>query len=310
MTLNLLRRKFPRMLVRYFAYSQMIDSAARYSALWRLVAGLLTALIVLALWVGGFCGLVALQQDIGMRIAMARVFAGGDSPEGTIALLLFVGGLGYGAYFAARIWHRRDARSLFGPGARTLRHFAVTLVVSSGVLGLLAALPPYPLEGEIERNLQFGPWLRWLPWALLALLVQTGAEELFFRGYLQSQIAARVRHPVFWLVLPSLAFGFAHYVPGLPGENTWIYVAFATCFGLIAADLTARTGSIGAAWGFHFANNSMGVLFVASSGSLSGVSLWINTAGLDMPILFSPGLILELAILLGIWLLVRRALEV
>jgi uncharacterized protein len=49
-------------------------------------------------------------------------------------------------------------------------------------------------------------------------------------------------------------------------------VGAAATFGLIAADLTARTGSIGAAWGFHFANNTMAITILATDGTITGLS--------------------------------------
>ncbi|MEM6897080.1 MAG: hypothetical protein AAF576_06845, partial [Pseudomonadota bacterium] len=44
-------------------------------------------------------------------------------------------------------------------------------------------------------------------------------------------------------------------------------------FALISADVTARTGSIGAAWGLHFVNNVQALLIISVLGPLSGLSL-------------------------------------
>ena len=105
-----------------------------------------------------------------------------------------------------------------------------------------------PFADPIEMNMAVSTWLLWLPVALVAVVLQTGAEELLFRGYLQSQLAARFRSQAIWLLIPSILFGFAHFGPGLPLNAALGYVVFATLFGLMAADLTSRTGTIGDHW--------------------------------------------------------------
>ena len=108
----------------------------------------------------------------------------------------------------------------------------------------------------------------------------------------------------------TIAIGFAHFAPGLPGLNSWLYVGFAAIFGILAGDLTARTGSLGAAWGWHFANNSFAVLIVSTEGSVSGLGLWRTEGGLTEPIELTPWLLIDIAIVLGIWIVLRRVLRV
>ncbi len=59
-------------------------------------------------------------------------------------------------------------------------------------------------------------------WPCSACLIQTGAEELVFRGYLQQQLAARFASPLIWMVLPALIFGAVHYDPATAGPNVWL----------------------------------------------------------------------------------------
>ena len=79
-------------------------------------------------------------------------------------------------------------------------------------------------------------------------------------------------------------------------------------FGLCAADLTARTGSIGAAWGFHFANNVVAILVVSLSGTLSGLALYITPFAASDTETLVPLLLRDMATTVAIWAAIRFAL--
>ncbi|MDJ1016876.1 MAG: type II CAAX endopeptidase family protein [Paracoccaceae bacterium] len=294
----------------YALYQPMIRHAQARPALWRLILGVITAVAVAFLWMAGIVFLLGLVWGVGFGAAIPQVFGqGADAAWRAILYLLIVAGLGLGTLVAAAAWQGRGRASLIGPGARALRHFAVAAAVTAAT-ALALSLIPSGTDDAIERNLPLSTWLFWLPFALVALAAQTGAEELFFRCYLQSQLAARFRWPLVWLAVPAVAFGFAHYVPGLPGNNALLYVAFAITFGILAGDLTARTGSLGAAWGWHFANNSIAVLVVATEGSVTGLGFWKTETGLTEAIPISFWLLTDLAVVLVVWLVIRRLLRV
>ena len=177
------------------------------------------------------------------------------------------------------------------------------------VVALISVLP-LPGPDRIRTDLTVQTWFAWLPFAALAIAAQTGAEELFFRGYLQSELAGRFRSPVVWIGLPAVLFGLAHVIPGLPLQNIALYVGWATLFGVLAADLTARTGSIGAGWGFHFANNAVALLFVATPGTITGLALYLSERGLGEPVAVTFSMLYDLAIILFVWVLIRRLLQV
>ena len=139
-----------------------------------------------------------------------------------------------------------------------------------------------PLWGDADLFEQrpLGPWLGWLPMALIAILVQTGAEEMFYRGYLQQQIAARFASPLVWMVVPNLAFAAVHWFNGETYEDSWRYVIWAFFFGVAASDLVARTGNLGAAVGFHMVNNMYAFLVLAERDAPdSGLALYLAPPG-------------------------------
>ncbi len=131
-----------------------------------------------------------------------------------------------------------------------------------------------------------------------------------FRGYLQQQLAARFRSPLAWMLVPSILFGALHYSPEAYGDNAWIIVAWSVMFGLLAADLTARTGNLGAAIGFHFANNFSAILLVGLAGQMDGLALWTLAADPTDGAAMLPLLIIDAAWLWVSWLLARLMLRV
>ena len=181
---------------------------------------------------------------------------------------------------------------------------------------LLLLLPPLLLlplswsDPAVQGNLGFGAWLGWLPFALVGLFIQTATEELIFRGYLQQHLAARFRSRWVWMVIPSLLFGLSHYSGPQYGALAWVVVLWTGVFGLAAADLTARTGNLGAAIALHFANNFAAVLLIGMVGNLDGLALY--TVAIDTTVL-PPGVLFLVAdgltLLIG-WLMARVILRV
>ncbi len=208
-----------------------------------------------------------------------------------------------------RTLHRRQLRTLIGRRDRALADFwRCTKYLAP--LYLFFWVIPMPEGLQLERHLALGQWLLFLPLALPLVMVQISAEELAFRGYLQSQLAAKFRHPVIWMGLPSALFGLLHYSPATAGENAWMLVVWAGVFGIAAADLTARSGTLGAAIALHFVNNVFAILFAAPQGDLDGTALYTFPLSLDAPGLASTLLPLELMMTLCAWLACRLALRV
>ena len=287
----------------------MVSAAADKASVWRMFAVAITSLSLLILWMAAVAAVLSIQSDFGFRIAWTRILgADASRPEGAMVYLLIVGCLGLTTLVAVRIWHGLRTTALTGPNAKTLRHFVVATAVAGIVAGVLA-IGSSALANDFERNVDVGVWLFWLPFAALALVAQTGAEEVFFRGYLQTHLAARFKSTLIWLLVPAILFGFAHFSPNMPGRVAFAYFSFAALFGLLAGDLTARTGSIGAAWGFHFANNSIAVLFFTIDGSITGLGLYKTSVGLNDIGAIGPWIVIDLVAMVLIWWCIRRVLD-
>jgi uncharacterized protein len=287
------------------AFQRYIAPARRHPQLWRLGLGIGVILVCQLLWVGAIT--LALSA---ISVPVPDLRTGGEigtTPGTMIVLLLSFAGMGFGAVLAARLLHRRGAGTLVGHGPAALRHFtygaALILVLHGGAFLLV-------MGGiDLEPGLTPGVWLAVLPLALFALLIQTGAEEVVFRGYLQQQLAVRFGSALVWMLLPSIAFGLLHYEPGQMGENVWPVVGVTALFGLVAADLTARSGTLGLAWGLHFANNIFALLVVSPRGDLSGLALFQTPFGPD-DVETMPMLLVSDVVMLGVvWGLCRFALS-
>ena len=227
-----------------------------------------------------------------------------DTPAPALVLLFSFAGLFLGTLLAAAALHGRGPGSLFGPAGETARAFALTLALAVPVyalsLGLGAA--SYPPEANLDPML----WLRLLPGALLLVLLQTSAEELFFRGYLMQQLAARFAARWVWMGLPAVLFASGHLAPGTGAS--WLTVGAALAFALIAADLTERTGNLGAAIALHFLNNTVAILLVAVKGTITGLALYVTPFGLSEAGARPMPALVDVAFIILLWLALRRLL--
>ncbi|MCT8159090.1 CPBP family intramembrane glutamic endopeptidase [Pseudoruegeria sp. SHC-113] len=289
----------------YAPHEAFVAPARAKPALWRLAVGIL--------------GTGALYMIMGSAIYVAFAALDGGpagaswedlgTPMATLGLLVGFAFMVIGCFGAASLLHGRDFASLMGPRARFWASFRVALVAILAVEFVIFALPPYVMP-ELAPGLALPRWLLFLPISLAALFIQVFAEEIFFRGYIQQQLAARFASPLVWMVLPSALFAFGHYDPQGMGGNALMVVAWSFTFGLVAADLTARTGSLGPATALHFANNAFGILLVSPPGPLSGLALYTLPFTLaDLPA-GDPLILIDLGLILCGWLAIRLALKV
>jgi uncharacterized protein len=136
-------------------------------------------------------------------------------------------------------------------------------VLAVGTLGIMSVgfilttcialgwVPHSPTLDMFDRMIQSLSWERTIIAGLLIGLLPGLAEELLFRGYIQTRIVARwgATWGIFWT---ALMFGIMHLdlMQGL----------FAVVVGCILGLITVRTGSIVPAMICHAANNAIGVL--------------------------------------------------
>lgn len=292
--------------MRFPEFEAMIGPARLYPELWRLALGFL---IVGFCYAGGAALLsVALFLAVGpleyfgwlQRVSLPQ------EPVPTLMLLATFAGMLLGPILAAGACHFRGPGTLFGPWSEFRRGFGTVLAVTLPIYAVLLGLG-MAFEAPME-NLPWEAWLRWLPYALPLVFLQITAEEALFRGYLQQQLAARFAARWVWMLVPSALFASLHWNPAA-GSAAWLVIGTTFLFALIVADLTARTGSLGAAMGLHFVNNAYGMLVISISGGLTGLAKWVTPfeLGESGPVVFSLGL--NVAMLAVLWRLLVWVLD-
>jgi CAAX protease family protein len=248
-------------------FQRYIEPAKAKSQLWRLVVGLVLGTGIYYVFT---LGILLVGASFGLDISSALDGSGGPF-EVAILLLSFLG-MTFAVVLVARLLHGRDLMSVIGPDPAELRRgFRIAATITFAITVVSFTL--YEMMFPTRPNLPLPVWLAWLPFSLVLVLIQSSAEELVFRGYIQQQLAARFSSPLVWWLLPSALFGLMHYEPETYGPNTWLVVLGAALIGLVAADVTARTGNLGAAIAIHFVNNAMAILFIAPLDDLNGLAL-------------------------------------
>ncbi|MGP6087820.1 lysostaphin resistance A-like protein [Antarctobacter jejuensis] len=294
----------------YQRHRQMTDPGKARPELWRLCIGLVLAVVI---WFGLARGLVAVLgslMDQDAYLTLLEQLQSGTTPGALLFLLFLTGALAAGAMVVAEVLHDRPGLGLLGPWAQFRGDF-LRVAGAIAVLNLIILiLPPWDLVPETTPGLAPRDWMLFLPTTLAVLLIQTGAEEVFFRGYFQSQLAVRFRHPAVWLIVPSMVFGMGHYLPEVYGENALMVALWSVAFGLAAGDLTARTGNLGAAVALHFVNNFLAIAVVSLKGEMSGLALRQYPFGPEDVDAVGALLPFDLALIFLSWLAARVALRV
>ncbi|MGY6550107.1 MAG: CPBP family intramembrane glutamic endopeptidase [Roseinatronobacter sp.] len=288
-------------------FDRYIAPARLRPQLWRLVLGLGLMMLVYVVWMAAMGGAIwAANRNLGPVEALAGIGTGA-TPGSLILLLLTFAGMALGVFAATRLLHKRSISSLFGPLPWVLRDFGVgfaifTVIAIPGIVWSLLAL-------DLTPNVSLSTWALFLPLAVIGLLIQTGAEELVFRGYMQQQLAARFASRWVWMVLPSVIFGLVHYAPEEMGDSVWLMMFVTGFFGLLMADLTARSGALGMAWGLHFANNLFAILLFTTGEALDGLALYRLPFSARDTAEIAPLLIVDMFGMVIVWLACRYALR-
>lgn len=293
----------------YAAHDAFLDPARAKAEAWRIPFGIVLVaafFLTLSQMVAG-----TVINMVGPELADELHSEGplGMTAGAAIYFLLQLGLLGVAAGLVCIVLHSRNPITLFGATGLAVRQFTAVSVVLMVVIAALWVLPPYDFGAPLERNMGLGRWLLLLPIGVIAVLVQVSAEEIVFRGYLQQQFAARFASPFVWMFVPSAIFGALHYAPVSAGSNAFTIALFAGVFGLIAADLTARAGTLGPAIAVHFFNNAKAILLTSPPDEMSGLALYVLPFGMGDEAAMAAWLPVDLGWMLVAWLAARLAIR-
>ena len=255
----------------YKLHERLVAPARDKSDILRLIFGLLTItfLYITMFMLGGH----VVSVIMGDAWAQAVVTSPGLTSPGQ--MLTILGSFGFMIIAVCSVvvlLHHRSPMTLLGGFRLPTAQFFQAM---RNLLPYMALLVTFAFVTEdLQPNLTLELWLSLLPFTLLFLLVQVSAEELVFRGYLQSQLAALGLHKSIWVLLPAVLFGLLHYDPIIMGSAAPWIVLWAICFGVLAADLTARSGTLGPTVAFHFTVNFLSIGVIGISDYLGGLNLY------------------------------------
>lgn len=251
--------------------------------------------------------------------AAVDAFYEGTTAFGTLSQFSSFGIAALGLLILLRLLHGRGFWTLVGPAEDAKRDLLRVTWGVAMILLVLELLPPWINLADLAEVRDFDTWVILIPFTLVALLIQVGTEEMFFRGYLQQQLACLSRSRWAWMFVPSAMFGALHFWNGNGAADGTLWALWAFALGMACADLTARTGNLGAAIGLHLANNAFALLVVGvKDWPSSGVALFLYPYedpalyAYGIEALLTPWIIIELfAMVLGVvimWLAARIAL--
>src|SRR6056297_744235 len=227
--------------MRYDAHERLVAPARASAALPRLVGGIVLLVPLFLALSFGYASLLPVIFGPETWARMSPGISAATTPAGVLINLLTFAFLIVALDVTLRVVHRRGLATLIGPMPLAVRQFgralAAMLLLYAVVMLIPMPEPVAPLPNLVCRLL-----LEKKKPALVGLYCQVFAAHMIFRGYLQSQLAARFSSPLIWLVGPSLAFALLHFDAMSYGGTAWIVVLWAGAFGLAAADLTARLG--------------------------------------------------------------------
>ena len=267
--------------------------------LWRLMASLI---ICIAIWVIFAKTIKILFFSHIENSALAT----GNSPAGMIYILSSFLGLMFALLLVAKL-HNRSFKSFFGSCCGFINYFAYSFLYCVIYCSIFTVTITMITGNIVAQNLSVSNWSMYLIIALPLLFIQVTAEELFFRGYLVQQLATRYNSTLIWMVLPSIGFGLAHYDPQNYGKASLLIVGILTVYGMVAIDLTRRTGNIAAAIGIHLSNNIFTILILGNTSKFSGLSLFIVPTFLENEENLKVILISEFLFIILVWYTLVRS---
>lgn len=225
----------------------------------------------------------ALQAVAGLILGMVAVYVPGWSEALRSVANNFLGArwdfffalaaVSFGAYIVAlmialAIVHRRTLLTVLTDARRFnwMRVFLGFLIYGAMLVGpffLFLSNADIPLKPNFDAQLL----AKLLAFSVIALIIQTSAEEIFFRGYLVQFMGSFTNSIVVIAGVPSLLFALSHLgnpeLANDPGVFTFYFG-----FGLFMSFIAYVDRGIELTIGAHFANNLITAVLVRTPDSI------------------------------------------
>ena len=256
----------------------------------RKVFGVLTGIGV-AMSIIGFFKLMGLINDPEANATLMKAM--GVSPVAYMLFLLVFPASLIALYLGQKFIHKRTILSLHTAAkkirwSRGMQAFLLTWAVlgSFVVVGHFSGLSP------INTNFDAGRFAIYALVSLIFIPMQSGTEEIVFRGYLNQGFTHILKNKWIAFFITSVLFAAMHLSnpEALKGAEDGILILTMSSyffFGFIACLMVWMDDGLESAIGFHAANNTFAAIFVNYEGSvLPTPSLFMATPNtvIDIPI--------------------------
>lgn len=145
-----------------------------------------------------------------------------------------------------------------------------TAFIIWGTLLIITVVISYFMKPEsLKFNFNLSGFLISLLLMLIFMPIQTGLEEVLFRGYLMQGISQVFKNGIIPLIITSLLFGLAHMSNPEVKQYGWpIMLSYYCGFALFMGAVTLLDEGLELAFGIHFANNIISSILINSEHSV------------------------------------------
>lgn len=237
----------------------------------------------------------------------------GVSPIAYLLFLLVFPASLIALYFGQKFLHKRTILSLHTSAkkirwSRGMQAFLITWIV----LGSLTAIGHFSGLSPINTNFDTGRFLMYAVVSLIFIPMQSGTEEIVFRGYLNQGFTHILKNKWIAFIITSALFASMHLSnpEALKGAEDGILLLTMSSyffFGFVACLMVWMDDGLESAIGFHAANNTFAAIFVNYEGSvLPTPSLFMATPNTVIDV---PTTLLAMALIAAILYKTRKPLD-
>ncbi|MBA2611989.1 MAG: CPBP family intramembrane metalloprotease [Bacteroidetes bacterium] len=149
------------------------------------------------------------------------------------------------------------------------KRFAFAFTVWAVLLMVVVVVDYISDPANVTINFNLPGFLISLLLMLVFMPIQTGIEEVIFRGYLIQGLAQVFKNGLAPLIITSFLFGLAHMSnPEVQAYGWPIMLAYFVFFALFMGALTLLDEGLELAFGIHFANNLISSVLISEPNSV------------------------------------------
>ena len=261
-----------------------LNAALGLNQWWRWVLGFIAVLII---WIGlGAIGLV-IAGCIFLRATNAFGLTCSDSMvvsgDGSLIAQIVLGGSGFGIgliglWLVVKLIHKKALiRVVTGRTSFDYHRYLYAMLVALCVSVVLLLANRFILQVEMTFQQPNWGYLLFFLFVIVLVPIQTGFEEVFFRGYILQGTMLLVRNKLVLAIVSGVVFALPHLTNPEPGSYGIVpYVAALVSMGFFFAVLTLLDGGIELALGYHAMNNLfMGLVANTETAAFVTPSLFV-----------------------------------